>query len=114
MLTVSDDKFWQGVGAVELGDIWSLRDELTNVSYVQSTATITSRSGFISHMGMIPYSHGGLKLPGFEVSVYRFYSHLGLVLSARIHGMKRERAKENKRVKTRPASFCFPLCFLPC
>ena len=69
MLTVSDDVFWEGVGAVELGDMPSPRDKLTVMYYLQYRNSITSESGFIQYMGMINYLHGGaLKLPAFEVS----------------------------------------------
>ena len=68
MLTVTDDEFWEGVRPVVLGDMPSASDELTVKSYIRKMDYITSKSGFITHLGMMSYSHRGLKLPIIGVS----------------------------------------------
>lgn len=67
MLTVDDDKFWEGVLPVEFGDLPTLQDAVTVVGYPVGGDTISVTSGVVSRIEILSYVHGSTELLGLQV-----------------------------------------------
>ncbi|KAK4264306.1 hypothetical protein QN277_025505 [Acacia crassicarpa] len=68
MLTVADDKFWDGMSPVEFGeDLPTLLDTVTVVGYLIGRDFISVTRGLLAHIQIISYIHGSTKLLGLQI-----------------------------------------------
>lgn len=67
MLTVEDDEFWEGILAVEFGELPALQDAVTVVGYPIGGDTISVTSGVVSRIEILSYVHGSTELLGLQV-----------------------------------------------
>ncbi|XP_050223892.1 protease Do-like 9 [Mercurialis annua] len=67
MLTVEDDEFWQGVSAIEFGELPALQDSVTVVGYPIGGDTISVTSGVVSRIEILSYTHGSTELLGLQI-----------------------------------------------
>ncbi|KAJ7945901.1 Protease Do-like 9 [Quillaja saponaria] len=67
MLTVDDDAFWQGMSAMEFGDLPTLQDAVTVVGYPIGGDTISVTSGVVSRIEILSYVHGSTELLGLQI-----------------------------------------------
>lgn len=64
---MDDDEFWEGVSAVEFGDLPALQDAVTVVGYPIGGDTISVTSGVVSRIEILSYVHGSTELLGLQV-----------------------------------------------
>lgn len=67
LLTVDDDEFWEGVSAVEFGDLPALQDAVTVVGYPIGGDTISVTSGVVSRIEILSYVLGSTELLGLQI-----------------------------------------------
>ncbi|KAM0958105.1 hypothetical protein EV1_023198 [Malus domestica] len=66
MLTVSDDKFWEGTPPVKFGGLPARQDAVTVVGYPIGGDTISVTRGVVSRMEILAYVHGSAELLGMQ------------------------------------------------
>lgn len=67
MLTVEDDEFWEGLPAVEFGELPRLQDAVTVVGYPIGGDTMSVTQGVVSRIEVTSYVHGAAELLGIQV-----------------------------------------------
>ncbi|XP_050223550.1 protease Do-like 9 [Mercurialis annua] len=67
MLTVDGDEFWEGVSAIEFGELPALQDSVTVVGYPIGGDTISVTSGVVSRIEILSYAHGCTELLGLQI-----------------------------------------------
>ncbi|KAG2443617.1 hypothetical protein HXX76_001968 [Chlamydomonas incerta] len=67
LLTVEDDKFWEGVEPVEFGTLPQLQDAVTVVGYPIGGDTMSVTSGVVSRIEVTSYMHGSSELLGIQI-----------------------------------------------
>lgn len=67
MLAVDDDAFWEGLPAVEFGDLPRLQDAVTVVGYPIGGDTMSVTQGVVSRIEVTSYVHGAAELLGIQV-----------------------------------------------
>ncbi|GIL75570.1 hypothetical protein Vretifemale_5346 [Volvox reticuliferus] len=67
LLTVEDDKFWEGVEPVVFGQLPQLQDAVTVVGYPIGGDTMSVTSGVVSRIEVTAYMHGSSELLGIQI-----------------------------------------------
>ncbi|GLC35506.1 Protease Do-like 9 [Pleodorina starrii] len=67
LLTVEDDKFWEGVEPVVFGELPQLQDAVTVVGYPIGGDTMSVTSGVVSRIEVTAYMHGSSELLGIQI-----------------------------------------------
>ncbi|XP_047326435.1 protease Do-like 9 [Impatiens glandulifera] len=67
MLTVDNDKFWEGLSPVQFGDLPALQDAVTVVGYPIGGDTISVTSGVVSRIEILSYDQGSMELLGLQI-----------------------------------------------
>nr|AAB60923.1 F5I14.16 [Arabidopsis thaliana] len=67
ILEIDNDKFWEGMNPLELGDIPSMQDTVYVVGYPKGGDTISVSKGVVSRVGPIKYSHSGTELLAIQI-----------------------------------------------
>ncbi|GIL64530.1 hypothetical protein Vafri_18424 [Volvox africanus] len=67
LLTVEDDKFWDGVEPVVFGQLPQLQDAVTVVGYPIGGDTMSVTSGVVSRIEVTAYMHGSSELLGIQI-----------------------------------------------
>ncbi|XP_058220672.1 protease Do-like 9 [Rhododendron vialii] len=69
MLTVNDDKFWEGVKPVDFGDLPAPKENITVIGYPHMRDFVSVTEGRVSQLGMTRYESWEASLLAFKVKV---------------------------------------------
>ncbi|KAI8549549.1 hypothetical protein RHMOL_Rhmol06G0033200 [Rhododendron molle] len=69
ILTVNDDKFWEGVKPVDFGDMPAPKEKITVIGYPHMRDFVSVTEGCVSRLGMTRYESWEASLLAFEVKV---------------------------------------------
>ncbi|KAG5543072.1 hypothetical protein RHGRI_015980 [Rhododendron griersonianum] len=69
ILTVNDDKFWEGVKPVDFGDIPAPKEKITVIGYPHMRDFVSVTEGRVSRLGMTRYESWEASLLAFKVKV---------------------------------------------
>mmetsp|Transcript_35789 Transcript_35789/g.90257 ORF Transcript_35789/g.90257 Transcript_35789/m.90257 type:complete len:557 (-) Transcript_35789:239-1909(-) len=67
MLTVKDDKFWEGIKAVRFGELPRLQDAVTVIGFPIGGDTMSVTQGVVSRIEVTAYVHGASELLGIQI-----------------------------------------------
>lgn len=70
VLTVKDDKFWEGLEALSFGKLPALLDDVSVVGYPIGGESLSVTAGVVSRIELQEYAQGGETLLAIQVSTH--------------------------------------------
>lgn len=67
MLTVKDEKFWEGIKSVRFGELPRLQDQVTVIGFPIGGDTMSVTQGVVSRIEVTAYAHGASELLGIQI-----------------------------------------------